>query len=51
MSWVLVFILGVILVNLVAEKISVLEKLGFAMPVGLGVNTFVLILKHATSTS
>lgn len=44
MSWVLVFILGVVLVNLVAEKISILEKLGFAMPVGLGVNTFVLIL-------
>ena len=44
MSWLLVFVLGVIIVNVVAFKLTFLEKLGFAMPVGLGVNTFVLIV-------
>ena len=44
MSWILVFVLGIIIINLIAIKLTFLEKIGFAMPIGLGVNTFILIL-------
>lgn len=44
MSWLIVFVLGIVIINVIAGKLTFLEKIGFAMPVGLGVNTFVLIV-------
>ena len=44
MSWILVFILGFTIINLIAGQLTILEKIGFTMPIGLGVNTFLLIV-------
>ncbi len=44
MSWFLVFVLGFVFINVIAFRVSILEKLGFSIPIGIGLNTLFLIL-------
>lgn len=41
-SWTIVFLLGLGILNASAKDINLLEKFGFAMPVGLGIATLLL---------
>lgn len=41
-SWTIVFLLGLGILNAAAKDIKLLEKLGFAMPIGLGIATLIL---------
>lgn len=43
-SWVVIFLTGISILNAISPQIRVLEKLGFAMPVGIGVNSLIMIL-------
>ncbi len=41
-GWLVIFILGLSIINLVAYKIKVLAKIGFSLPIGMGINSFVM---------
>ncbi len=41
-SWTIVFLFGLGIINAGAKEIKLLEKLGFALPIGLGIGTLLL---------
>lgn len=43
-GWTILFFLGVALVNMIAYRINVLEKMTFALPMGMGANSLILFL-------
>ncbi len=43
-SWIIVFLCGLGLINASARDIKLLEKLGFSLPVGLGVATLLMFV-------
>ena len=49
LGWFIVFLLGLSILNAVAYKTGLLEKIGFAMPLGMGINSmlmFIMDLMH-----
>lgn len=42
LGWLVIFLLGISIINLVAYKIKVLAKIGFALPMGMGINSFIM---------
>lgn len=42
LGWLVIFLLGLSIINLVAYKIKVLAKIGFALPMGMGFNSFIM---------
>ena len=52
-GWAIILFLGISVINIVARRIKTLEKLGLAMPLGMGVNSalmFTLDLFHISVT-
>ena len=41
-GWLVVFLLGLSVLNTAAPKIGFLEKIGFAMPLGMGINSLLM---------
>lgn len=43
-SWLIIFMLGLGILNAFAKDVNLLEKLGFSMPIGLGIATMFMFL-------
>ena len=41
-GWLVIFLLGLSIINLVAYRIKVIAKIGFSFPMGMGINSFIM---------
>ena len=43
-GWIIIFVLGIAIINVLSPRVKLLEKIGFSLPVGIGVSTLIMML-------
>ena len=43
-GWIIIFLLGISIINTLAYRIKTLEKIGFALPIGMGINSLLMFI-------
>lgn len=43
-GWITIFLLGIAVINMIAYRIKIAEKIAFALPIGLGINSLLFFI-------
>src|SRR5579859_526310 len=46
LGWTVIFFLGISVLNVIAFRIKTLEKIGFALPLGMGINSVLMFMMN-----
>ncbi len=44
LGWIITFMFGILIINTLSPKIKTIEKIGFALPIGIGISTLAMML-------